>query len=157
MEYITQTTSFIRMFDSLTISVTYTHEFNRKLFYWLWPQILQIQLDKFVEFWNNHRIRTQKGKPNMSGSTPRHGFTVPEAPAQDCRIQVDQAVIDALRAQVPISREDSMRWVSPVFERAAENAYTAIGTPPLDNISTGWAIFTSMAVLIDVAAASHED
>jgi hypothetical protein len=42
----------------------------RQLFNWIWPQILQYQLDKFVEYWNNHKIRYQSTKPNMSGQTP---------------------------------------------------------------------------------------
>ncbi|KAF8955735.1 hypothetical protein BDZ97DRAFT_1926449 [Flammula alnicola] len=101
---------------------------------------------------NNHKIRTQKEKPNMSGATPRHGFTVPEPPAQDCRIVVDQPVIDALRSQIPISREDSMRWVDDVFEESARNAYNMVGKPSLNNPLSGWAIFSSMAPLINVAA-----
>ncbi|KAF8814344.1 hypothetical protein BYT27DRAFT_7082446, partial [Phlegmacium glaucopus] len=55
-----------------------------QLFYWLWLKILQNQLNKFVEYWNNHRIHSQPDKSNMSGSTPRHGFTVPAPPAEDC-------------------------------------------------------------------------
>jgi hypothetical protein len=59
-----------------------------------------------------HKIRYQKAKPNMSGQTPRHTFTVPpEAPYENCGIKVDQAVIDALRGQIPVSQQDSMRWV----------------------------------------------
>jgi hypothetical protein len=120
------------------------------LFHWLWPQIFQIQLDRFVEYWNNHRIRPQKEKPNMSGFTPTHGFTCPEPPVEDCGIKVDQPVIDALRTQIPVSREDSMRWVSSTFEQAAEHAYQTIGRPPLNNITSGWHIFSSMAALINV-------
>jgi len=35
------------------------------LFYWLWPKIFQNQLDKFVEYWNNHKIRPQPYKSNF--------------------------------------------------------------------------------------------
>lgn len=90
----------------------------------------------------------------MSGATPRHGFTVPAAPAEDCRIIVDQAVIDALRMQIPVSREDSMRWVDDFFEVAARNAYDAVGRPSLDNLLTGWDIFSSMVQVINVASSS---
>ncbi|KAF8901851.1 hypothetical protein CPB84DRAFT_1815067 [Gymnopilus junonius] len=123
-----------------------------QLFYWLWPKILQIQLDQFVEYWNNHRIRAQADKPNMSGSTPRHAFTVPDLPAQQCGITVDQAVIDALRHQIPVSRKDSMRWVDDEFEVAATMAFSSIGEPPLSNLLSGWKIFTSMARVINVAS-----
>jgi len=81
----------------------------------------------------------------MSGSTPRHAFTVPAPPAQECGIIVDQVVIDALRAQIPVSREESMRWVDDEFEVAARNAYCAIGEPSLDDPLSGWEIFASMA------------
>ena len=93
----------------------------------------------------------------MSGCTPRHAFAVPEPPAQDCKIQVDQVVIDALRNQIPVSREDSMRWVDVTFERAATRAYQSIGSPPLGKIGSAWQIFTSMAALIDVSDALVDD
>lgn len=90
----------------------------------------------------------------MSGSSPRHGFTVPAPPAEDCRIVVDQVVIDALRAQIPVSRDKSMRWVDDLFEVAATNAHSAIGRPSLDNLLSGWEIFSSMASVINVASSS---
>jgi hypothetical protein len=119
------------------------------LFNWLWPKILQIQLDQFVEYWNNHKIRFQRDKPNMSGSTPRHAFTVPAAPAQESGIVVDQVVIDALRAQIPVSRAEAMRWVDDSFDVTASVAYNNIGSPPLDNVQSGWDIFSSMATMIN--------
>ena len=90
----------------------------------------------------------------MSGSTPRHGFTVPAAPAEDCQIIVDQPAIDALRMQIPVSREDSMRWVDDFFEVEARNAYNAVGRPPLDNLLSGWEIFSSMVQIINIASSS---
>ena len=54
--------------------------------------------------------------------------------AEDGRIIVDQAIIDALRMQIPVLREDSMRWVDDFFEVAARNVYNAVGRPPLDNL-----------------------
>ena len=124
-------------------------QLTRPLFYWLWPKILQIQLDKFVEYWNNHKIRAQPEKPNMSGSSPRHAFTVPALPAQQCGISVDLVVVDALRAQIPISREESMRWVDDEFEDAASKAYSALREPSLDNLLSSWDIFSSMARIIN--------
>jgi hypothetical protein len=127
-------------------------KFTSNLFYWLWPKILQNQLDQFVEFWNNHKIRSQKEKINMSGATPRHGFTVPEPPAQDCRIVIDQPAIDALRLQIPISRSESMRWVDDTFAAAAQDAYKMVGSPSLNDLLSGWDIFSAIAPLINVAS-----
>ena len=121
-----------------------------KLFNWLWPKILQAQLDKFVEYWNNHKIHHQKDKPNMSGQSPRHAFTVLQPPAEDCRIPVDQVVINALCSQIPISREDSMRWVDDTFEQASWEAYAVLGQPSLNSLDTAWSVFESLAPLISV-------
>ncbi|KAJ7508130.1 hypothetical protein B0H11DRAFT_1704579, partial [Mycena galericulata] len=32
------------------------------LFNWLWPKIVQLSLDGFVDYWNNHKIQTQRNK-----------------------------------------------------------------------------------------------
>ncbi|KAF5325449.1 hypothetical protein D9619_009977 [Psilocybe cf. subviscida] len=119
-----------------------------QLFNWLWPRILQIQLDLFRQEWNNHRIRYQKEKPNMSGSTPNHGYKCPALPAEDCGLEVHQAAIDALRSKIPVPREEAMRWVTDTFDQSATAAYNAIGKPSLSTLSEGWAIFTQMAALL---------
>ncbi|KAF9523530.1 hypothetical protein CPB83DRAFT_775298 [Crepidotus variabilis] len=110
---------------------------HKELFNWLWPQILQIQLDCFVQFWNNYRIRVQKDKPNMSGSTPYNGFVAPQYPAQDCKIMVDQPVIDALRGQIAVTRHEAMRWVDEDFAEEALTAFESIGSPDFRNVQTG--------------------
>ena len=90
----------------------------------------------------------------MSGSTPRHAFTAPALPAQQCGITVDQAVIEALRTQIPISHKESMHWVDDEFEVAAREAYCTVGEPSLDDLLSGWGIFASMAGIISVASSS---
>ncbi|PPQ75874.1 hypothetical protein CVT24_000811, partial [Panaeolus cyanescens] len=124
---------------------------HKNLFYWLWPQIVQSQLDQFSEYWNNHRIRKQAEKSNMSGKSPRHGFTVPEAPAEDCKIEVDQVVIEALRAQISIPREEAMRWVDEDFDVSAKEAFATIGHPSLTNPLTGWEVFSQMLAVLPEA------
>ena len=91
--------------------------------------MLQIQLDAFVKYWNNHRIRNKKNEPNMSGSTPRHAFTVLAPPAQDCKIPVNCQVIHALHSQTPVAHEEAMCWVDDAFDVVATQAYEAIGSP----------------------------
>ena len=59
----------------------------------------------------------------MLGSTPRHVFTVPALPAQQCGIPVDLVVVAALHAQIPVPHKESMRWVDDEFEAAASKAY----------------------------------
>ncbi|KAJ3986983.1 hypothetical protein F5890DRAFT_1571998 [Lentinula detonsa] len=117
------------------------------LFNWLWPKILQQQLNVFTEYWNNHKIRFQPNKPNASGTTPRNAFINPKScspQAEECGISVDSVVVDALRKGIPVSREEAMRYVSDEFCAKAEAVYEQIGSPALKPLD-GWSIFTNMA------------
>ncbi|KAJ2929127.1 hypothetical protein H1R20_g7964, partial [Candolleomyces eurysporus] len=119
------------------------------LFNWLWPQALQLQLDHFSEYWNNHKIRSQKRKPNMSGSTPRHAFIAPDPTRiTKCYIDVDKPVVEALREQIPISCGDSMQFVNHEFLQLAEETYDAIGRPDLSDLRQVWDIFSVMLIHI---------
>ncbi len=84
----------------------------------------------------------------MSGQTPRHAFTVPKPPAEECRIAVPQDAIDALRKTIPVSRDDAMQWVDPSFEQVAKETYITIGSPSLRDMKTGRSIFSAMAAVI---------
>ena len=84
----------------------------------------------------------------MSGQTPRHAFTVPKPPAEECHIAVPREAIDALRNTIPVSRDDAMRWVDPSFEQAAKEAYITVGSPSLQDMHTGWSISSAMAAVI---------
>ncbi|KAG6905157.1 hypothetical protein DXG01_004495, partial [Tephrocybe rancida] len=124
------------------------NELHVDLFNWLWPQILQGALDNFTKYWNNHQIRTQKNKSNVSGTTPTNAFTVPDLyGGKDCRISVDLTTINALRATIPVTREDAMQWVDVDFADCAQVAYILIGSPALEPLS-GWNIFGDMIVAL---------
>ena len=84
----------------------------------------------------------------MSGQTPRQAFGLPNSPAADCRIPVDQSVVVALREQIPISRDALMWWVDDEFNQAATKAYDDIGRPSLASVTMGWTIFEQMCPLI---------
>ncbi|KAJ3742547.1 hypothetical protein DFH05DRAFT_1536392 [Lentinula detonsa] len=117
------------------------------LFNWLWPQIIQKELDIFTAYWNNHRIRYQAEKPNASGTTPSNAFALPKsvsAQAEQCGIVIDKFVVDALRKEIPVSREEAMRYVSDEFCERAKAIYRQIGSPQL-KAAVGWSIFTAMA------------
>ncbi|KIK05770.1 hypothetical protein K443DRAFT_130206 [Laccaria amethystina LaAM-08-1] len=94
-----------------------------------------------------YKIHPQQDKTNKSGATPRHAFTIPASPAQDCHIEVDQPRINALCLQIPVSQADSMCWVDEEFEEAA---FDIIKNPSLDDIQLEWSIFSSIACSIDV-------
>lgn len=60
---------------------------------------------------------------------------------------VTRKVIDDLRAEIPISRSDAMRWVDDHFAEQAQNAYVASGSPELSPQS-GWAIFSRLLTML---------
>ncbi|OSD03275.1 hypothetical protein PYCCODRAFT_256220 [Trametes coccinea BRFM310] len=111
-------------------------DFN--LFQWLWSQVAQKKFDEFRQVWNCHRIRGQKGKEMPSGGTPWDIFVDPGAyGGEDLGIKVDREIVERLRAELPISREDE----------AAECAHTVIGSPAL-TIENGWVVFAGMKQIL---------
>ncbi|KAJ6613707.1 hypothetical protein B0H10DRAFT_2177130 [Mycena sp. CBHHK59/15] len=89
------------------------------LFNWLWPKIVQLCLNDFVEYWNDHKIRTQRGKLLPSGVSPNYIF--PE-----------------------IFRNP----VSDDFDTKAWEVYGEIGSPKLI-LTDGWTIFCQMFPCFD--------
>ncbi|KAF9443059.1 hypothetical protein P691DRAFT_797692 [Macrolepiota fuliginosa MF-IS2] len=88
--------------------------------------VLQAHLDKFVDWWNNHKIQLQKEKVNMSAP-----------PAEDCHIHVD-------KYEIHVSHQEAMQWVDDKFDVQAQRAYAAIGSPSLSSVKHGWEIFSQM-------------
>ncbi|KAI0629562.1 hypothetical protein C8Q77DRAFT_1065176 [Trametes polyzona] len=111
------------------------------LFQWLWPQVVQVELDKFVQYWNCHTVRCQKDKAMPSGTTPMDVYCNPEEFGyQDLRIPVDVNLVEHLRKLLPDSREEVFRFVSDDFRAAAEQAYAELGCPPFC-LKHGWEIY----------------
>ena len=77
------------------------------------------------------------------GSDPLPRFHSSARSSINCGIKVDQAVINALRGQISVSRADSMRWLDDKFEKAAEDAYNEVGRPAL-LMTVGWSVFSQL-------------
>ncbi|KAJ7133795.1 hypothetical protein C8R46DRAFT_1235384 [Mycena filopes] len=119
------------------------------LFHWLWSRIVQIKLDEFKLYWNYHTPRRNAKKDLISGVQPIEIFRRPEAYGlQRLSTPVEQESIDALRENLPYSREEALRWVPEEFEIAARQAYIDIQSPKLEP-RRGWEIFSRMAVLLE--------
>ncbi|KAI6142393.1 hypothetical protein BKA82DRAFT_4438126 [Pisolithus tinctorius] len=65
----------------------------------------------------------------------------------DCKIPVTQDIIDALRHEIPVSRDVSMCWVSEEFGNLAERIYEEIGCPNF-MLHGGWAILQQMEEIL---------
>ncbi|TDL15499.1 hypothetical protein BD410DRAFT_845149 [Rickenella mellea] len=126
------------------------------LFRWLWPKVLQVELDAFTEYWNSHRIRSQAAKTMPSGAVPSHVFRCPEDfGGERLAVPVPKDAIDALRADLPTSREECMRWVSDNFDIAAEVVYEQIGKPQF-SVTTAWAVFELMLAKLAVTVVPED-
>ncbi|KAK0474686.1 hypothetical protein EDD18DRAFT_1011419, partial [Armillaria luteobubalina] len=78
----------------------------------LWSKIVQHHLDEFSQYWNAHRIRKQEKKLLPSGSTPNDVYHNPGAyDLERVSIPVSGDLIRELRAEIPVSREECLRWV----------------------------------------------
>ncbi|KAJ6624691.1 hypothetical protein B0H10DRAFT_2174430 [Mycena sp. CBHHK59/15] len=119
------------------------------LFNWLWPKIVQLCLDDFVEYWNDHKIRTQRGKLLPSGVSPNYSCDFPERfGLTKFGEPAPQHFVDALRQNIPKSREECYRWVSDDFDTKAWEVYGEIGSPKLI-LTDGWTIFCQMLPCFD--------
>ncbi|KAJ7619918.1 hypothetical protein DFH06DRAFT_1010814 [Mycena polygramma] len=118
---------------------------HRQTFYWLWVPILQDGLDKYREYWNNHKLQGSKGKLNASGASPYHMLNDPTAviaTARDCSIRVNPETVYRLREAYggQEARDKAFRFVSREFTAEADAAYVDLGCPKI-SLATGWAVF----------------
>ncbi|KAI1781874.1 hypothetical protein LXA43DRAFT_590306 [Ganoderma leucocontextum] len=132
-------------------------EVDINLFQWLWSQIVQLEFDKFKQYWNCHRVRGQRKKELPSGATPLDVYENPEAYGyDDLSIPVEHEVVEGLRQQLEVTRSEAFRFVDDEFKAAAEEVYSEIGKPILA-IDQGWAIFSSMRVHLHAMYESSAD
>jgi hypothetical protein len=101
-------------------------------------------LDEFVEYWNTHKIRTQQNKLLPSGFSPNYICDFPERfGLTNFSTAVPPEFVDALRGNIPKSREECYRWVSDEFEAQAWAVHDGIGAPKFA-LADGWTIFCQM-------------
>ncbi|KAJ6599631.1 hypothetical protein B0H10DRAFT_2311281 [Mycena sp. CBHHK59/15] len=92
------------------------------LFNWIWPPIVQGELDHFTERWNSHVIRRQRNKLMPSGVSPNELYAHPEYYGGRCfAIPVPQAAVDAFRASIRLSRDTALSWVPAEFDVIAKS------------------------------------
>ncbi|KAJ7828521.1 hypothetical protein B0H13DRAFT_1735738 [Mycena leptocephala] len=101
---------------------------HRELFRWLWPKIVQIGLDEFVDYFNNKKTRKQRGRILPSGVAPNVVFDMPgDYGLENLAIPVAQEAIDELRTLIDTSHEEAYRWVSDEFDALASEVYIQLG------------------------------
>ncbi|KAJ7588666.1 hypothetical protein C8J56DRAFT_785419 [Mycena floridula] len=123
-------------------------EIHQQLFRWLWPKIVQNSLDLFMDYFNNNKTKKQKGKLLPSGVAPNVVYDFPkEYGLENVGQPVDIAAIQILRAEIPVSRTESYRWVTDEFDAIAQAVYDALLDRSMAAID-GWRVFNQMAPIV---------
>ncbi|KAJ7731684.1 hypothetical protein DFH07DRAFT_968678 [Mycena maculata] len=113
--------------------------------------VIQAELDDFVQWWNNHRVRHQHEKIMPSGHVPSHAMDYPELfGGLDCRIKIPPEAIADLREQLETEegpKSDFQAWpgLTEEFNLCASEVYVAIGEPGIKLANT-WDVFVQMAM-----------
>jgi hypothetical protein len=119
-----------------------------QLFNWIFPPLVQKQLDEFQTWWNQHRIRAQPEKNMPSGHVPADAIEHPELlGGLSCLIPVPKHIVQDLRdllAEEVGPYGQFLKWVDDDFADAAEQVYRALGRPEL-TLATAWDVFHKMA------------
>ena len=110
----------------------------RNIFYWLWPQIVQRTLDQFVDSWDYRR----------SGTASDINEQV------DLNIPVSRSIVEELRSEIPVERENAFRFVDDDFKARMETMYANMGRPEL-SLSNGWSLFRELRNRIHRARLAH--
>ncbi|KAF8173504.1 hypothetical protein K438DRAFT_1674233 [Mycena galopus ATCC 62051] len=131
-------------------------DIHSQTFYWIWVPFIQERLDIFRDYWNNHRIRKSKNKQNASGSSPKNMLLNPQAgrvTARDCSIRVNPQLVDEIREIYggAEGRDKAYRFVSQIFQAAADGAYVQLGCPEI-SLDTIWDVFTDVVKILEASS-----
>jgi len=118
---------------------------------WLWPTVLQGELDRFVEFANNRRMRKQKEKLLPSGVLASYAYTFPDQfGGEDCLIPVETAVVKEILDDMEQEKEALMDWGVPEeFAAEAEKALKAAKLGPV-TVKNVWNVFSVLLVRMKI-------
>ncbi|KAJ7239109.1 hypothetical protein C8J57DRAFT_1246149 [Mycena rebaudengoi] len=115
------------------------------LFNWIWPPIVQGELDHLTARWNSHVIRRPRNKLMPSGVSPNDLYAHPEHYGGRCfAIPVPQAAVNAFRDSIRIARDAALSWVPAEFDAVAGQVYELLGSPEC-SAETAWDLFSKMA------------
>ena len=127
------------------MNANYISSLRRYLAMWLWPPLMQKELDNFCYLSNNRRTRKQRDKILPSGVTPNYAYTCPERfGGHDCLQPVDVHIIDEILSDMCSEVSMLMDWGVPAdFAARAKEVFAGLGVKEIkmDNV---WLIFGAM-------------
>ena len=112
---------------------------------WLWPKLLQRELDLFMEFRNGVRMRKDKNKAGPSGCSRNDAFTLYQTwGGQNCLLPVDVNVIREMKEFM--GGDGLLSFVPLTFAEHAEEAYIALNIDV--TMSNVWLIFNQLIPIL---------
>jgi hypothetical protein len=123
-----------------------------ELFYWVFVSLIQIELDEFRIWWNQHRVRFQADKNMPSGHIPDDALEHPQFHGGlKCLIPVPKEALDEIRSYLTEEvgpREAHLSWYSYEFSASAQDAYEAVGSPEI-SLNTAWDVFYDISNILE--------
>ncbi|KAJ8579873.1 hypothetical protein M405DRAFT_869891 [Rhizopogon salebrosus TDB-379] len=113
---------------------------------WLWPRLIQQELDKLKHRLNTHTVRYDRDKLLPSGVSPNIAMSLHEDyNAENCLQLVDRDVIKNLMEE--IAGEDLIRFVDSEYSAAACLIFDNLGFTVL-TFENVWQVFSAMLPLV---------
>ncbi|KAF8574845.1 hypothetical protein K439DRAFT_1649708 [Ramaria rubella] len=112
-----------------------------ELIQWLWPMVIQAELDWLHDHFNNHHVHKDHVKENLSGVSPNVAMALlHKYNGQNCLQIVDTTLIHQLKEE--LGGADLIRFVSVEFAQCAQAVFDTLHLMlSLENV---WAIFWAM-------------
>ncbi|KIJ05969.1 hypothetical protein PAXINDRAFT_20810 [Paxillus involutus ATCC 200175] len=113
---------------------------------WLWPKLIQQELDQLMDHFNNHVVRRDKKKKLPSGVSPNVAFALHDQyGGENCLQKVDRAVVKHLMED--IGGEDLIRFLDIGYAAHAQTVYDSLNFTSL-TLQNVWAVFSAMLPLM---------
>lgn len=110
---------------------------------WLWPQLIQGELDELKERFNSHVVRYDSKKFLPSGVSPNVSFHNPEAynGEIDCLQPVNVGLVQQLMKD--LGGESLIQFVTPEYAAHAQAVFDSFRITRL-SFENVWAVFQEM-------------
>ncbi|KAG6885107.1 hypothetical protein C0992_005461 [Termitomyces sp. T32_za158] len=114
---------------------------------WLWPPLIQKELDKLRDRFNNHVVRKDANKKNPSGVAPNVAMALPaKYGGENCLQVVDTSIIPGLIEAIR-EEEDVLAFCTPEYSVQAQAVFESLGIEEITFLNV-WSIFSAMLPLM---------
>jgi len=124
------------------VHFTSDKSYSSELVQWLWPKLIQQELNKFRCDMNDHKVRSDKAKLLPSGVSLNIAFSLCEKyGGENCLQKVDVSVVQRLMEK--IGGEELIQFVTLEYGAIVQAVYNGLGIESLtfDNV---WIVFHSL-------------